>query len=71
MNISTISRAGCLAYSYDWRRESTNLRELSRRSHLSDGPRDTLLREADAADRQADRWLDATVAYQQRNDANK
>ncbi len=71
MNISTISRAGCLAYVYDWRREAANLRELTKRSYLSDGQRDSLLRQADAADRQADRWLNATIAHQQRSDANK
>ena len=71
MQISTISRAGCLAYVYDWRREATNLRGLASRSCLPDDQRGTLLREADAADRQADSWLDATIAYQQRSDANK
>jgi len=71
MNISTISRAGCLAYIYDWRREATNLRELTKRAYLSDGQRDSLLRQADAADRHADRWLDATIAYPQQSDANK
>ncbi len=63
MNNSTTSREGCLAYVYDWRREATNLRALSSHSYLSDGQRDTLLREAEAADRQADSRVDATIAY--------
>ncbi len=71
MHTSTISREGCLAYVYDWRREATHLRDLTKHSYLSDGQRDTLLREADAADRRADCWLEATISYQPLNDANK
>jgi hypothetical protein len=61
MNDYTINRIGCLASVRNWRREAQALRVLAERSHLSDRQRHTLLREADAADRQADTWLDAAV----------
>jgi hypothetical protein len=61
MNDHTISRISCLASVHSWRREAQALRELAERSHLFDSQRHTLLREADAADRQADTWLDAAI----------
>jgi hypothetical protein len=54
MNDYAINRIGCLASVRNWRREAQALRELAERSHLSDRQRPTLLREADAAGRQAD-----------------
>jgi hypothetical protein len=38
------------------------LRDLAGRSNLTDSQRNTLLREADAPDRQAEMWLGATIA---------
>ena len=54
-----INRIGCLASVHAWRREATLIRELAERSHLAELRRQLLLREVDAADRQADSWLDA------------
>jgi hypothetical protein len=57
----TVVRIGCLASATAWRREATAIRELARCRHLSEVGRQMLLREADAADRLADDWLDAAI----------
>jgi len=49
----------CLASNAAWRREAAALRDHAALSHLSPGARQTLLGEAEAADRQADWWLTA------------
>jgi hypothetical protein len=56
-----INRIGCLASVRAWRREASLIRELADRSHLPALRRQSLLREADAADQQADSWLDAAM----------
>jgi hypothetical protein len=56
-----INRIGCLASVRGWRREASLIRELADRSHLPALRRQSLLREADAADQQADSWLDAAM----------
>jgi hypothetical protein len=66
MNDYANNRIGRLASVRSWHREAQALRELAERSHLSDGQRHTLLREADAADRQADTWFDAAIVSSQR-----
>jgi hypothetical protein len=62
MDDSTIHATGCLASVRSWRLEASALRELADRSYLSNGQRDTLFREAEAADRQADHWIDAATS---------
>jgi hypothetical protein len=57
-----INRIGCLASVHAWRREAAMIRELAERGHLPETNRQCLLREADAADRQADSWLDAAIS---------
>ena len=51
----------CLASSEAWRREAAALREHATLPHLDRDARQTLLREAEAADRQADWWLTAAI----------
>ena len=60
MDDSTIHATCCLASVRRWRLEASALRKLADRSYLSNRQRDTLLREAEAADRQAEYWLGAT-----------
>ncbi len=56
-----IHRLGCLASVRAWRREATALRILAENPSLANRQRQLLLHEAEAADRQADAWFDATV----------
>jgi len=51
----------CLASNTAWRREAAALRDHAALSHLSPDPRQALLREAEAADRQADWWLTGAI----------
>ncbi len=51
----------CLASNAAWRREAIALRSHADHRHLLDHQRSCLLREADAADRQADDWLTAAI----------
>lgn len=44
-----------------WRREAAALRDHATLPHLSAEARQTLLREAEAADRQADWWLAGAI----------
>ena len=55
--------ASCLASARHWRKEAEHLRNNAQAAHLTAGQRATLLREADAAERQADWWLDAIAAH--------
>ncbi len=48
----------CLASVRSWRQEATHLREHAERPALTIAQRDTFLRQADAAERQADWWLE-------------
>jgi hypothetical protein len=47
----------CLRSNAAWRRQAGRLREHAALPHLSEAQRTTLLREASAADAQADMWL--------------
>jgi len=55
------ARHSCLASNHAWRREANALRNHARAQHLTDIQRAQLLREAEAADRQADWWLTAAI----------
>jgi hypothetical protein len=56
-----LARQSCLASNAAWRREAQNLRALSVRSGLSEDSVMRLRREAEAADSQADWWLNAAI----------
>jgi hypothetical protein len=51
----------CLASNHSWRRQATVLRQHAEQRHLAGEVRATLRREADAADRQADAWLESAI----------
>ena len=51
----------CLASNAAWRREAAALRDHATLPHLSPAAREALLREAEAADRQADWWLTGAI----------
>jgi phytoene/squalene synthetase len=51
----------CLASNAAWRREAAALRDHAALPHLSAEARQTLLREAEAADRQADWWFNGAI----------
>ena len=55
--------AGCLASARRWRKEAEHLRNNAEAATLTAGQRATLLREAEAAKRQAGWWLDAITAH--------
>jgi hypothetical protein len=55
----------CLASSAEWRREAAILREHAAMQHLRPGAKEQLLCEAQAADRQADWWLNGAIDLQQ------
>lgn len=58
------AQAVCLASARAWRAEAACLRQMAAgTAHLTDAQRATLLREADAADRQADWWLDGAAQH--------
>jgi hypothetical protein len=61
MNDTTIVRIGCLSSAAAWRREASLIRELAEAPHRSEAGRQVLLAEAEAADRQADDWLEAAM----------
>ena len=56
-----IARRSCLASNAAWRRQASNLREHATVPHLTDQQRACLLREAEAANRQADMWLAGAI----------
>ena len=56
-----LMRRSCLASNAAWRREAQALRALSVRKALSEDSAARLRREADAADAQADWWLEAAI----------
>jgi hypothetical protein len=51
----------CLRSNNEWRRQATALREHAELTHLDDSQRARLLREAAAADLQADMWLTGAI----------
>ncbi len=55
--------ASCLASARSWRKEAEYLRDNAEAVYLTAGQRATLLREAEAAERQANWWLDAIAAH--------
>ncbi len=57
--------ASCIASARSWRKEAEHLRDNAEAAYLTAGQRATLLREAEAeaAERQADWWLDAITAH--------
>ena len=57
--LQRLADASCFASARAWRAEAEALREHAQAATLTERQRVTLLREAEAADRQADRWLDA------------
>jgi hypothetical protein len=59
MLIQRLSQAGCLSSAQSWRSHAEILRESAQASHLNEHQRAILEREAEAADRQADAWIDA------------
>jgi hypothetical protein len=61
MFVQRLSRAGCLASAHSWREHAEILRTHAQVSYLNEDRRQILEREADAADRQADMWLDAAA----------
>jgi hypothetical protein len=61
MDDLSIHRLGCLDSARCWRREAAALRGLADNAALAQGQRHTLLSEADAADYQAEAWLDAVI----------
>ena len=54
-------RLSCLTSNSAWRRQAANLRQHAELTHLPAEARATLHREAEAADRQADMWLDGAI----------
>jgi len=55
--------ASCLASARSWHKEARHLRDNAEAAYLTAGQRTTLLREAKAAERQANWWLDAIAAH--------
>jgi hypothetical protein len=55
------TKAGLVSVA-SWRQEAVNLRALAAKPHLSDEQAAALLRQADAADRQADWWHSSMLA---------
>jgi hypothetical protein len=51
----------CLASNNAWRRQAAYLREHATLRRLTNQQRDVLLREAAAAERQADMWLEGAI----------
>ncbi len=55
--------ASCLASARSWRKEAEHLRDNAEAAYFTARQRATLLPEAEAAERQADWWLDAIAAH--------
>lgn len=62
-NIASLADASCFASARIWRRDAEHLRDNADAVHLTGGQRAMLLREAEAADRQADWWLEAVEQH--------
>jgi hypothetical protein len=61
MSDDQATRLSCLTSNHAWRRQATALRHHAERTHLADQVRATIRREAAAADRQADMWLEGAI----------
>lgn len=57
MNDNQAARRSCVASNHSWRLQAAALRQHAQKPHLADDRQATLLREAEAADHQADFWL--------------
>jgi len=63
MTQAEITIASCLASEASWRQEAINLRAHAIEAHyLGDEQRAALLRQSDAANRQADWWHEGAIA---------
>jgi hypothetical protein len=61
MSDAGIARQSCLASNAAWRRQASHLRQHAAIPHLTEQQGLCLLREAEAADRQADMWLAGAI----------
>jgi hypothetical protein len=61
MTAAHLARQSCLASNAAWRGQARHLRELSLRKTLPEESAALLRREAEAADVQADWWLNAAI----------
>jgi hypothetical protein len=61
MSDERAARLSCLASNHAWRRHAALLRHHAGQPRLADDVRATLRREAEAADRQADMWLEVAI----------
>jgi hypothetical protein len=59
MQTQHLPQAGCYATARFWRAHAQHLRDQAQLSYPYDIKRRTLERQAEVADRRADRWLDA------------
>jgi hypothetical protein len=59
MQTQHLPQAGCYATARFWRAHAQHLRDQAQLCYLNDIKRRTLERQAEVADRRADRWLDA------------
>ena len=61
MSDTRATRLSCLASNHAWRRQAAALRRHAEQSRLAGDVRAILRREAEAADRQADMWLEGAI----------
>ena len=61
MSDTRATRLSCLASNHAWRRHAAALRHHAGQSRLAGDVRAVLQREAEAADRQADMWLEGAI----------
>jgi hypothetical protein len=62
MCVPKFEQLSCIEGARRWYREAGHLRTLAALPRLGDSERRTLLREAEAADRQAKAWLEGAYA---------
>jgi len=62
MCVPKLEQLSCIESARRWCREAGHLRTLAAQPRLGDQKRRTLLREAEAADRQAKAWLEGANA---------
>jgi hypothetical protein len=60
----SLEAQSCINSAAQWRRQATYVREHANRPNLSQRQRETLLREAETCDRQADWWLQGAEEYE-------
>ena len=59
--LPSLPESGYMASARRWRAEAEHLRDMALEPHLINAQRALLLREAEAADRQATWWLEASA----------